>query len=74
MAVWEVIRIGARWRIGDMASVRIWKEKWLPPTSTHQVQSLVFVLKNALVPELLTKNKRAWNRSLVQEIFRENET
>ena len=40
----KVILLGARWRIGDGSSVKIFKDSWLPGAQSGRVLSFVSIL------------------------------
>ena len=66
----KVIQLGARWRIGDGSSVKIFKDSWLPNVHSGRVLSPVFVLsEDATVDRLLDSKSQWWNTNLVDTIF-----
>ena len=66
----KVIQLGARWRIGDGSSVKIFKDSWLPNVHSGRVLSPVFVLsEDATVDQLLDSESWWWNTNLVDTIF-----
>lgn len=52
----NLLKDGLVWKIGDDASVKIWKDKWLPTPTTYSVQSPIRILdEDARVLELIDK-------------------
>lgn len=39
MAAQKIVQQGLRWQIGNGLSVQVWKDKWLPNSSTYKVVS-----------------------------------
>lgn len=39
MAAQKIMQQGLRWQIGDGLNVQVWKDKWLPNSSTYKVVS-----------------------------------
>ena len=61
-----MIQLGARWRIGDGSSVKIFKDSWLPNVHSERVLSPVSVSsEDATVDQLLDSESRWWNTNLV---------
>ena len=66
----KVILLGARWRIGDRSSVKIFKDCWLPGAHLSRVLSPIFILsEEATVDQLIGSDLRWWNTNLVDLIF-----
>jgi hypothetical protein len=66
----ELLRDGLVWRIGNGAHVRIWKDRWIPRTSIHMVQSPPLILDSkAKVEELIDHDTHWWKTQLLGEIF-----
>ena len=71
----KVILLGARWRIGDRSSVKIFKDYWLPGAHLSRVLSPIFILsEEATVDQLIGNDFRWWNTNLVDLIFIPSET
>ena len=65
-----MILLGARWRIGNGTSVKIFKDFWLPGNNSGRVLSPILVLsEDAMVDQLIDSDSRWWNRSLMDSIF-----
>ena len=65
-----MILLGARWRIGDRTSVKIFKDSWLPGNNPGRVLSPISVLsEDAIVDQLIDSDSRWWNTSLKGSIF-----
>ena len=66
----KVILFGARWRIGDGFSVKIFKDSWLLGAQSGRVLSPIFILsEEAMVDQLIDRDSRWWNSTLVDLIF-----
>ena len=66
----KVILLGARWRMADGISVKIFVDSWLLGSNFGRIPSLVPVLsKDATVDQLLDCELRWWNTSLIDSIF-----
>ncbi|KAL4621953.1 hypothetical protein ACB092_06G264100 [Castanea dentata] len=66
----EVIRRGARWRVGDGESIKIWGDKWLPSLQTPTVHGpLMAELQEAKVSSLINLVTRQWKSLLLQNSF-----
>ncbi|XP_035551053.1 uncharacterized protein LOC118349651 [Juglans regia] len=70
----ELLKEGTVWRIGNGASIKISKDKWLPRPVTYQVQTP----PNTLDPEsrvevLMDTENRSWKKDLVAAVFKEEE-
>ncbi|XP_075633396.1 uncharacterized protein LOC142605854 [Castanea sativa] len=66
----KVVLLGARWRIGNGSSVKIFKDSWLLGTHSGRVLSPVSVLlEEATVDLLIDRDSRWWNTNLVDLIF-----
>ena len=39
MATQKLVQDGLRWQIGNRFKVQVWKDKWLPSSSTYKVVS-----------------------------------
>lgn len=61
--------------IKKCTKIRIWKDKWLPTSSTFKIQSPVSILDvtDAKVQELLAEDGKVWNSNLILETFWTNE-
>jgi hypothetical protein len=69
-----LIREGLVWRVGNGEKIRIWEDKWLPTPTTYKIQSPPAVLDpSAKVCELIERNTRWWNISLLEQIFSPDE-
>jgi hypothetical protein len=70
----ELVHQGAIWRIGNGESVRIWGDSWLPKPSSFSVYSpRLHLPENSLVSELIDRDTKKWNRSLIEQHFLEEE-
>jgi len=65
---------GILWRVGDGSSIKIWKDRWIPSSSSHLVSSPVGVLgQEATVSELIDRERGCWISNVVSENFRKDE-
>jgi hypothetical protein len=70
----KLLQKGLIWRVGDGNSIQIWHDPWLPVPSTFKVQSPVSVLSSDVyVRDLIDRDTRWWNISLVHDIFLQDE-
>ncbi|KAL0449808.1 UNVERIFIED_CONTAM: putative mitochondrial protein [Sesamum latifolium] len=69
-AAQRVIRGGFRWRIGSRSSVRVWEDPWIPrPYSFRALSRLSDTDPNLMVSDLIDASSKAWNQTLIQELF-----
>ena len=70
MASQKLVKHGLRWQIGNGFNVQVWKDKWLPSSSTFRV---VFPRLNSpldlRVCELIDSENKCWNLHLLQQLF-----
>ena len=70
----DFIKEGLIWRIGNGTKTQIWKDKWIPRSSTFMIQSPPRRLDpEAKVCELLDVEKKWWDLTLLQELFTKEE-
>ena len=70
MVAQDVVRDGHQWQVGDGTSIQIWRDKWLPKSSTFQVIFMPNTLpETATVSELIDEAKGEWNVDLVKHVF-----
>ncbi|KAL0014213.1 hypothetical protein SO802_001282 [Lithocarpus litseifolius] len=70
----EVIRRGARWRVGGGENIKIWRDKWLPSLHNSTIQGpLMADLQNAKVSSLINPITRQWKFSVLHNSFRAEE-
>ena len=60
MASQKLVKHGLRWQIGNGFNVQVWKDKWLPSSSTFRV---VFPRLNSPL------DHKCWNLHLLQQLF-----
>jgi hypothetical protein len=66
----EVLNEGLIWRIGNGATVQIWKDKWIPNPSTFRIVTPPNILSpNATVKELFELDLKGWNIPILEDIF-----
>jgi hypothetical protein len=75
--IWNAKKLlskGLIWGVGDVMSIKLWKDCWIPLPSTFKVQSPERILNSdATVSVLIDKDLRWWNVSLIHEIFLQDE-
>lgn len=66
----ENLEGGLWWRVGNGESIKVWKDKWLPCSSTSQILSPVNGLdEEARVSSLIDPRSGGWNMPLLRAIF-----
>ncbi|XP_062176146.1 uncharacterized protein LOC133881223 [Alnus glutinosa] len=66
----ETLEGGLWWRVGNGESIKVWKDKWLPSSSTPQILSPVNGLdEEARVSSLIDPGSGGWNMPLLRSIF-----
>ena len=66
----DVIESGARWRIGDGRSVKIWQHRWLPIKHPTLITSAPLEsLDDATLDLLIDTTTRTWNAEMIEGIF-----
>ena len=70
MAAQKLVQHGLRWQIDNGFNVQVWKDKWLPSSSTYKVVSPRLNSPADLrVSELIDLDNRCWNLHLLQQLF-----
>ncbi|KAL0430274.1 UNVERIFIED_CONTAM: putative mitochondrial protein [Sesamum radiatum] len=70
LAAQHVVRGGLRWRIGLGRSVHIWDDPWIPRPFSFRILTPRYVnAPNSRVCDLIDASTKAWNCSLVHELF-----
>lgn len=70
LQVRDVIKRGAKWRIVNGASTKIWSDNWLPSITSPRIQSpMVVELEEATVSYLIDSSSRHWNRDILPTIL-----
>lgn len=70
MVAQNLVQDGLRWQIGNGFKVQVWKDKWLPKSSTYKVVSPRLNSPLDLrVSELIDMENRCWNLHLLQQLF-----
>ena len=70
----EVIMRGAKWRVGNGETIKLWGGKWLPSVNTPSIQGpLTAELQEASVSALINQVTRQWDASLLHSRFSEVE-
>ena len=69
-----VLQRGARWRVGNGDSIKIWQHSWLPRKHPPQLLSYPSsFMENAKVAMLIDGSTRQWNEELIGGIFASDE-
>lgn len=70
LAAQPLVQEGMRWRVANGRDIRIWKDKWLPTTSTHKVCSArLFLDSDTRVCELIKPESASWKTVLIVALF-----
>ena len=70
MTAQMIVQQGLRWQIGNGLNVQVWKDKWLPNSSTYKVVSPRLDSSLALrVSNLIDLDNRCWKVDLLQQMF-----
>ncbi|KAK0594791.1 hypothetical protein LWI29_000556 [Acer saccharum] len=64
----EIIEEGARWRISDGSSIRIYSDRWIPKPTSFKVVSHAWFNASATVTELKLPSG-SWNETLIHASF-----
>ena len=74
LAAQNMIRSGARWRIGNGSNVRIWGDPWFPDELNPYVESPLYSnLENAFVGSLMSTSRNAWEEDILEDLFIERD-
>jgi hypothetical protein len=70
----NLLNKGLLWRVGNGKNIKIWKERWLPNPMAFLVHSPSRgISDDVVVVEIIDKDARCWNVSLIKEVFPKNE-
>ena len=70
----ESLKLGLRWRVGNGAHIKIWKDAWVLTNSNAMVLSPFHVLdEDAMVEQLIDPVRMCWKEGLIDQIFMPNE-
>ena len=70
LAAKDLVHAGVIWRIGNGDDVKVWGDKWLPTPTSYSVQSpRLNWAKDMRVSELIDKDMKQWNSTLIASIF-----
>ena len=70
----EVISRGAKWRVGNGESIKLWGDKWLLSLQSLSLQSpLTAELQNAIVSSLINPSTHQWDIQLLPNLFNQVE-
>lgn len=66
----KVILLGAKGRVGNGLSIRVFKDGWLPRITNGRVISIPTIFNNYMqLAELIDSNSGGWNRRVIEETF-----
>ena len=66
----DVLKRGARWRIGCGENVSVWNDAWLPSRDRPTVQSpVVEAFQDAKVRDLINPDLQMWETDLIKGLF-----
>jgi hypothetical protein len=69
----ELLKKGAIWRIGNGASVRTWRDPWIPGTSNHRPTTAQGRCRYRWVADFLFPDG-TWNEPRLRQVFTESDT
>ena len=70
MAAQKTIQLGCRWQIGNGEIAKLWRDKWLPTSSSYRlVTPPRLFLEDALVSILINPVAATWKLDLIHELF-----
>ena len=65
-----MVALGAKWRVGDGESIKVFEDCWLPGSGGGKLNyAHSGVDRNLRVAELMTPEKNSWNGQLIDSIF-----
>ena len=66
----NIIKQGAKWRVGDGSQIRIYDSNWLPGETQGRIQSPPAPsLRNAMVSALIDPLTKCWKVSTIDSLF-----
>lgn len=66
----KVVAIGAKWRVGDGRSIKVFKDNWLLGLLGGKISSVHSGLdRNLSVAELMASDKGSWNVQVIDTYF-----
>ena len=69
----EVIRRGAKWRVGNGESIKVWGDNWLPSLSHPRIQGpLTTEMQEAKVISLINPITHQWKSTLISSAFNQD--
>ena len=70
----RVVEMGSVWRVGDVMSIKIRGDKWLPrPHGSCIVLPISILSPNSMVSALIEDDSHSWNLDLIQLEFLSHE-
>lgn len=66
----NVILLGAKWRVGNGLSIRVFEDSWLPAITNGRVIYIHTIFNNSMqVAELIDSNSGGWYTRVIEETF-----
>ena len=66
----NIIKQGAKWRVGDRSQIKIYDSNWLPRNTQGQIQSPPAPsLRNSTVSALIDPQSKSWKASIIDNLF-----
>ena len=70
----DVLQRGARWRVGNGKTIKIWQHGWIPRKNSPFMASYhIESMGEATVSSLSEESLRQWNEELIDGIFSHEE-
>ena len=70
MAAQKTVQLGCRWQIGNGESAKLWRDKWLPTSSSYRLVTPPRLFpENAPVSVLINPVEATWKSDLIHELF-----
>ena len=65
-----IVERGVRWHVGNGQCIRIWDDKWIPNSSSHQIISpRKSCSRVSMVSDLIGVEKKSWNLDILNQVF-----
>lgn len=69
----NLVQDRCRWKIGDVTTVRVWKDNWLSAAYLPKSIAREGVQNNELkVSDIRSKNREGWNNDLLEKFCEED--
>lgn len=65
-----IVERGVRWHVGNGQCIRIWDDKWIPNSSSHQIISpRKSCSRVSMVSDPIGVEKKSWNLDILNQVF-----